>query len=47
MFGAYNGAWEHPLLLVAIAGLIAATLSGLVGRWRFVKPNALRPAIDF
>jgi putative membrane protein len=47
MFGAYNGEWGTPLLLVALAGVVAATLSCFVGRWRFVKPNAQRPAIDF
>ena len=47
MFGAYNGVWEYPLLLVAMGGLMAATLACTVGRWRFVKPNSVRPAVDF
>jgi putative membrane protein len=47
MFGAYNGAWEYPLLLVGMGGLIAATMACTVGRWRFVKPNSVRPAVDF
>jgi putative membrane protein len=47
MFGAYNGAWEHPLLLVALGGLVAGTMACTVGRWRFVKPNSVRPAVDF
>lgn len=47
MFDAYDGAWQYPLLLVAAAGLAAATMACTVGRWRFVKQAAIRPAVDF
>jgi putative membrane protein len=47
MFGAYNGGWQHPLLLVAGAGVIGAIIAATVGRWRYVKPASMRPAIDF
>lgn len=47
MFGAYNGAWAYPLVLVGLAGLAAAAVASLVGPWRFVKANALRSAVDF
>jgi YhgE/Pip-like protein len=47
MFGAYNDAWQLPLAIVATAGVSAAIVAGYVGRWRYVKPNTVRPAMDF
>lgn len=47
MFGAYDGAWLHALLPVALAGLAAAVMASTVGRWRFVRSTDLRPAINF
>jgi putative membrane protein len=47
MFGAYNDAWQLPLAIVATAGVTAAIVAGYVGRWRYVKPNTVRPAMDF
>jgi putative membrane protein len=47
MFGAFEGGWLLPLLLVALAGLAAALLASKLGRWRYVHPDATRPAIDF
>lgn len=47
MFGAYGSAWQEPLALVALAGLGAALMACFVGRWRFVRPGAIRPAVDF
>jgi putative membrane protein len=46
LFGAFEGEWHHPLLLVALAGASAGAVACYVGRWRFVKPSALRPALD-
>ncbi len=46
LFGAYDNNWQHPLALVALAGLVAALLATYVGRWRYVKPSALRPTLD-
>jgi putative membrane protein len=47
MFGAYDSAWQGPLALVAMAGLVAALSSCFIGRWRFVRPGSVRPAVDF
>jgi putative membrane protein len=47
MFGAYGGAWLVPTLLIALAGVVALACACWVGRWRYVKPQSLRPAIDF
>ncbi len=47
MFGAYDGVWQYPLQFVALAGLAAALAACFIGRWRFVKPSAIRPALDF
>ena len=40
MFGAYGGAWQPPLLLVALAGLSGFGLSCSLGNWRFVDSAA-------
>lgn len=47
MFGAYDGLWQHPLWLVALAGLLATVMACLLGRWRFVRSSAIRPMLDF
>ena len=47
MFGAYDGQWQSSLWLVALAGLLAALMACLIGRWRFVRSSALRPVLDF
>ncbi|MBL8487181.1 MAG: hypothetical protein JNK22_08860, partial [Rhodocyclaceae bacterium] len=47
LFGAYDQAWQFPLLLVAAMGAIAAGLAAVVGKWRFVESSAIRPAVDF
>ena len=47
MFGAYDGAWLHPLGWVALAGLVVAGLACYVGRWRFVRTADVRPAVSF
>ncbi|WP_147321296.1 YhgE/Pip domain-containing protein [Rhodoferax lacus] len=39
LFGAYEGAWQRPLLQVALVGLASFVLSCTVGRWRFVKSS--------
>jgi putative membrane protein len=46
LFGAFDGEWALPLAYVAASGTAAVLLSMLVGRWRFVKTTAMRPAID-
>lgn len=47
MSGAYDHAWLGPLSMVALAGLVAALFACFVGRWRFVRPGSVRPAVDF
>lgn len=47
MFGAYEGAWAFPLLMVGVAAMAAIVMGCTVGRWRFVHPEASRPAVDF
>ncbi len=47
MFGAFDGAWQDPLLHVAAAGLVAFLVACMLGTWRFVRPSAIRPAVDF
>lgn len=46
LFGAFEAGWHEPLLLVALAGVLAAALACFVGRWRFVKSSSLRPTLD-
>lgn len=46
MFDAFEGSWQHPLLMVLVAAVLAATFASFVGKWRFVKPNEMRAAID-
>jgi putative membrane protein len=47
MFGAFDGGWQSPLELLAVAGLAAALMAALVGRWRYVSAAEMRPALDF
>ena len=47
MFGAYDDAWQLPLLMVALAGIAAAACASIWGRWRFVDPQSMRPAVEF
>jgi YhgE/Pip-like protein len=46
MFGAYGGAWQSPLILVVLVGLVGFALSCGVGRWRFVESTAKPSAIE-
>ena len=47
MFGAYDSAWQVPLLQVGAAGLVAMTMASFIGRWRYVKHTEIRPPIEF
>jgi len=47
MFGAFDHAWQFPLLLVALTGLAAAALACVVGSWRYVEQSSIRPSVDF
>lgn len=46
LFDAFEGNWQQPLQLLALAGAVAAGLACFVGRWRYVRPSALRPTLD-
>ncbi|WP_210546227.1 YhgE/Pip domain-containing protein [Rhodoferax sp. PAMC 29310] len=47
MFGAFDGGWQDPLELLLIAGLLAAVMAAIVGRWRYIQASEMRPALDF
>jgi putative membrane protein len=47
LFGAYAGAWHQPLLWVVLAGSVAVAMACTLGRWRFVRQSAIRPAVQF
>jgi putative membrane protein len=47
MFGAFDGGWQAPLELLAMAGLVASLMAAVVGRWRYVETSEMRPALDF
>lgn len=45
MFGAYGGAWQDPMLLVAACGLVSLLLACWIGRWRYLHPAQMQPAV--
>lgn len=47
MFGAYDGLWIMPMAMVSLAGAVSFAVACWVGRWRYVKPATVRPAVDF
>ena len=47
MFGAYEGAWLHPLLVVGLSGVTALCSACWLGHWRYMQPAHVRPVIDF
>jgi putative membrane protein len=47
LFDAYAGAWQAPLQQIAAVGTVAAVLACWLGRWRYVRPGAMRAALDF
>ncbi len=46
LFGAFNGQWLAALQWVGLWAVAAVVVATFVGRWRYVKPSALRPALD-
>ncbi|MDB5963763.1 MAG: hypothetical protein JWQ72_263, partial [Polaromonas sp.] len=46
MFGAYDNQWLHAWSVVAGSAGIALLMATFVGRWRFVRPEEHRPAMD-
>jgi putative membrane protein len=47
MFGAFDHAWQFPLLLVAVSGLAATVMACTVGKWRYVEQASIRPSVNF
>jgi putative membrane protein len=47
LFGAYDDAWQTPVLLIGLVVLLSTVFACLWGKWRYVDPNSVRPAIDF
>lgn len=47
MFGAYDDAWQIPLLLLLLVSIGVIALASVWGRWRFVDSESIRPAVDF
>lgn len=47
MFDAYGGEWLHPMAVIATICGIALLSACWLGRWRYLRPSALRPAVDF
>lgn len=47
MFGAFDHAWQFPLVLVALSGLAATVMACTVGKWRYVEQAAIRPSVHF
>jgi len=47
LFGAYDDAWQTPVQLIVLVGVLASACAIVWGKWRFVNPDSVRPAIDF
>lgn len=47
MFGAYESAWQMPWGVLALTGVLAMALATVLGRWRYVDPAEMRPAVQF
>nr|WP_315465141.1 YhgE/Pip domain-containing protein [uncultured Rhodoferax sp.] len=47
MFGAYGGDWQAPMLLVTACGLTSLLLACWIGRWRYLHPAQMQPAVGF
>jgi len=46
MFGAFNGEWLGPWLVIALVGSLTWLAACFVGTWKFVGPDEHRPAMD-
>lgn len=46
LFGAFDGNWQLPWVLVIIAGVVATVIGAYFGRWRFVADEVYGPAIE-
>ena len=46
LFGAFDGQWLLALDRTMVVAVLSAGSAVLIGRWRFVRPAGLRPALD-
>lgn len=46
MFGAFDGQWLAPWLVIGLMGTLAWLCACFVGRWKFVGPDEHCPAMD-
>lgn len=46
MFGAFDGGWLYPWLVIGLVGTLAWLAACFVGAWKFVGPDEHRPAMD-
>jgi len=46
MFGAFDGDWFSPWLVIGLIGSVAWLSACFVGSWKFVTPDEHRPAMD-
>jgi putative membrane protein len=47
LFGAFESAWLLPWAVLASSGLMALLVASRFGRWRYVRPAEMRPAVEF
>ncbi len=47
MFGAFDGDWLSPWLIIGLIGSLAWLAACFVGRWQFVSQAEHRPAMEF
>ena len=46
MFGAFDGDWFSPWMIIGLIGAMAWLSARFIGRWKFVGPDEHRPAMD-
>ena len=46
LFGAFDGDWFHPWLIIAMIGGIAGLSAMFIGKWNYVTQDEHRPAMD-
>lgn len=46
LFGAFDGDWQLPWVLVISAGIVATIIGSFFGRWKIVADEVYGPAID-
>jgi hypothetical protein len=46
LFGAFDGDWFQPWLIIAMIGSIAGLSAMFIGNWKYVTQDEHRPAMD-